>query len=86
MNLLLGEHLEVVDYEPVYILEDCQVFRLVGQQIADHIYDAFRSTAVLDSLDSYDINAQGVGDVFGQWEIENRIVAVGQSLSSAYAL
>jgi len=41
---------------------------------------------VLDSLDSNDINAQGVGDVFGQWEIENRIVAVGQSLSSAYAL
>jgi hypothetical protein len=41
---------------------------------------------VLDSLDSNDINAQGVGGVFGQWEIENRIVAVGQSLSSAYAL
>jgi hypothetical protein len=41
VDLLLGEHLEVVDYEPGYILEDCQVFRLLGQQIADHIYDAF---------------------------------------------
>jgi hypothetical protein len=86
VDSLLGEDLEVIDYEPGYILEEGQVFRLEDQQIADHIYDAFRNTAVLDRLEGNDIQAQGVGGVFGQWEIGNRVVTVGQSLSSAYAL
>jgi hypothetical protein len=86
VDSLLGEDLEVIDYEPGYILEEGQVFKLVDQQIADHVYDAFRNTAVLDRLEGNDIQAQGVGGVFGQWEIGNRIVTVGQSLSSAYAL
>lgn len=86
INSLIGYDLEVINYEPGYILEEGQVFRLEDQQIADHVYDAFQNTAVLDRLEGKDIQAQGVGGVFGQWEIENRIVTVGQSLSSAYAL
>lgn len=86
LDSLLGEDLEVIDYDPGYILEEGQVFKLVDEQIADHVYDAFRNTAVLDRLEGNDIQAQGVGGVFGQWEIGNRIVTVGQSLTSAYAL
>lgn len=86
LDSLLGEDLEVIEYEPGYILEKGQVFRLVDQQITDHVYAAFRNTAVLDRLEGNDIQAPGVGGVFGQWEIENRIITLGQSLSSAYAL
>jgi hypothetical protein len=86
IDSLLGEGLEVIDYEPGYILEEGQVFRLEDHQIAEHVYDAFRNTAVLDRLESNDIQTQCLGGVMGQWEMENRIVTVGQSLSSAYAL
>jgi hypothetical protein len=86
IDLLLKDDLDVVDFDPGYILEEGQVFRLVDHQIADHVYNAFRNTAVLDRLEGNEIQAQGVSGVFGQWEIEDRLVTVGQSLSSAHAL
>lgn len=86
LDLLLADGLEVIDYEPGYILEDGQVFRLTDQQIVDHVQDAFRNTAALDRLDGKDIQANLIGGVFGQWIIDDQVITVGQALSSAYAL
>jgi hypothetical protein len=86
LDMLIGNNLEIVDYQPGYILGEGEVFKIEDEDIAKQFQDLFHNTAGLDRLAGSECENPGVGGVFGQWEINNRATILGQSLTSAYAL